>query len=157
MERKHGYGLLFDGKDAVKLMTDGQILQQHGSPFMSRVNPTTKEFEQCINDEWVASSMTVTEIIKTAWGLPVPIGLKHPEDWNADKKEDTNHPVEPGCRFFSKFFNRFGTVTRYIDDDNWWFVLDRNLIDKILRSKLNELKAQCNPVDLEWVAKEQTK
>ncbi len=31
---------------------------------------------------------------------------------------------KPGDRFYSEFFRSWGTVTKYIDDNNWWFILD---------------------------------
>lgn len=50
--------------------------------------------------------------------------------------------IKVGDRFWSEYFKSFGTVTKYCDDNNWWFILD---------GKKRELKALSTPDKLEWV------
>jgi hypothetical protein len=62
--------------------------------------------------------------------------------------------IKAGDRFYSEYFHQCGKVTRYIDDDNWWFVLDISLIDKLLHIKPIETKARSKPSKLYWLRKD---
>lgn len=53
--------------------------------------------------------------------------------------------VRVGDRFYSAYFRDKGTVVRYEDDNNWWFVLDE-------RQK-KALKANIAPGELKWISK----
>ena len=51
---------------------------------------------------------------------------------------------KPGDRFYSDYFKSWGTVTKFLDDNNWWFELDD-------RRFFGELKARARPSELrEW-------
>jgi len=50
--------------------------------------------------------------------------------------------IKQGDKFWSNYFNAYGIVIRYIDDNNWWFRLD---------GKKETLKAQSTPDKLKWV------
>ncbi len=39
-----------------------------------------------------------------------------------------------GYKFFSKYFNRYCIVTRYEDDENWWFITEAS--DGTLKAKV---------------------
>ncbi len=56
--------------------------------------------------------------------------------------------VKPGDRFYSPFFKSWGTVTEYIDDENWWFRLDTKKFLWIFPIKQPELKARAKPEDV---------
>lgn len=59
--------------------------------------------------------------------------------------------INPGDRFHSNYFDSYGTVTRYVDDNNWWFRLDPTLLQKLRKIQPPELKANTTPDKLEWV------
>jgi len=58
--------------------------------------------------------------------------------------------INVGDKFYSNYFRKFGFVTRYIDDNNWWFKLEPK---KILCFKIRypETKAKARPEELVWV------
>lgn len=66
---------------------------------------------------------------KNRWEV---FGLKYP-------------PREVGDRFYSRFFASYGTVTRYDDEDNWWYRLDGS-------SEVNE--AEGHPKDVRWLKRD---
>lgn len=61
-----------------------------------------------------------------------------------------NKKIKVGDRFYSKYFKNYGTVVKYVDDNNWWFKLDDKLvITMIVRYPV--MKAQSLPGALQWV------
>lgn len=50
-----------------------------------------------------------------------------------------------GDRFYSKFYNSYGEVTRFDDRDNWWYKLD---------GAVNEEKAQDTPDSVKWIKRD---
>lgn len=58
--------------------------------------------------------------------------------------------VKPGDRFYSNFFRSYGIVTRYVNDDEWYFKLEEKTI--FGRIKLSsELRAKAKPSELKWI------
>ncbi|OMC74249.1 hypothetical protein BK125_20835 [Paenibacillus odorifer] len=52
---------------------------------------------------------------------------------------------EIGDRFYSKFYNSYGIVTRFEDEENWWYKLDGSDV---------ELKAEIDPDKMKWIKKD---
>lgn len=50
--------------------------------------------------------------------------------------------IKQGDRFWSNYFNSYGIVIKYVNDNNWWFRLDGNK---------EVLKAQSPPDNLKWI------
>lgn len=59
----------------------------------------------------------------------------------------SNASVKKGERFYSEYFKSYGTVTKYLDEDNWWFKLDGWLKP--------EMKARVRPTELIRVLKKE--
>jgi len=59
--------------------------------------------------------------------------------------------IKAGDRFYSKYFKNYGTVTRYVDNDNWWFKLDSKKFLKIFIINYPEYKARVRPVEVSWL------
>ena len=69
--------------------------------------------------------------------------------FNIFKKKPTNElNICEGDRFYSKYFMTTGTVTKFISDSEWYFILDlnKNSVYKDL-----ELRAKAKPTQLEWI------
>lgn len=58
------------------------------------------------------------------------------------EKSNKKFPVRKGDRFYSHYFGEHGTVTRYVNDDKWFFKLDGGKV---------EFRAQSTPDRLTWV------
>ena len=59
-----------------------------------------------------------------------------------------------GDRFYSRYFNRWGTVTRFNSFTDWYFRLDPTWLQRLLRIKPRELKAQSTPDKLMWARRD---
>jgi hypothetical protein len=53
--------------------------------------------------------------------------------------------VKFGDVFYSEYFKSKGVVVKYIDDKDWWFVIESQ------PSRI--LKAQADPIQLKWEEK----